>query len=264
MTTAKRASYEWEQRLRLLDAGETGRYCRACELSKPLADFGFHPSNRDGVQHVCKACQAENARRKRAGLPSIAAERGPRHKDHIPATPGIKKCARCRRYFDADRFPSSRISRDGLQSFCRYCYRELARLYRQRKRAWWYRSIAAERSWYRLTQDADFAETKARSRARAWPDRVVASLSKALAIEAAWHLRHTRLAGRCPWCSALSDDLRPYPPRPTLRVCPTCLLDLQSRDAAAAIARTHHNTRKRKIHKAIDTPVTIRYSVFSR
>ena len=101
---------------KLRDAPAVGpdeKWCRRCELVKPLSDFAANKSARDGLQGSCRACGAAAYRERRvsAGFHVRPGE--------IPL--GHKYCRSCETVKPLSQWSQNVSASDGLQTRCREC-----------------------------------------------------------------------------------------------------------------------------------------------
>jgi hypothetical protein len=93
--------------------GPGEKWCRRCELTKPVSDFALNASAPDGLQGHCRPCFAEayRARRAAAGFQVRPAD--------VPE--GHKYCRQCDTIKPVSDWGRSYTATDGLQTRCRSC-----------------------------------------------------------------------------------------------------------------------------------------------
>lgn len=104
--------------------------CAKCKELLPADSDHFIRSKaeKDGLASYCKKCHAKNTRDYRL------LHGGKQFRVDLPDD--LRCCGRCKRVLPATReyFSTHRIGKGGLQSYCKDCYAELQRKYRQESR----------------------------------------------------------------------------------------------------------------------------------
>lgn len=108
--------------------------CRKCGKSKPLGDFYANRQGFDGRSARCKDCEAETLWKAR--LTALGTEPSPQQvvvwqqrraeRTALPAL-GKKRCRVCGQVKPLEEFPRSKSHRDGRDSACGACVKEIAR-----------------------------------------------------------------------------------------------------------------------------------------
>lgn len=99
---------------------DDGKRCSTCREVLPPERFARRQASADGLQHICRGCAAEYARRTRPRSVVLPPD----------VEPGRKWCRRCESVKDLDDFPLHRSTSDGRQTYCRTCF---ADIYRERR-----------------------------------------------------------------------------------------------------------------------------------
>ena len=98
----------------------SSRVCKQCQVSKCMQ--AYHQQLRR-CKSTCIACMNDNAKRRRA-------ENAARQK----LLPAEKMCGCCQVSKDSGCFPLNRTEPDGLALWCKDCYNQKARTYKQKRR----------------------------------------------------------------------------------------------------------------------------------
>src|SRR5690606_4483194 len=101
--------------------------CPRCKQELPVTEFGQNQSKKDGLQSYCRECYRAYNRERRK-------KNAARQPDEIP-TPSEKRCPGCERELSANEFSKDQGSKDGLQGYCRECYRAYKREYAKKNAA---------------------------------------------------------------------------------------------------------------------------------
>ena len=96
---------------------EVRKTCGRCKETKPASDFHRNRYKPDGLQPFCAACGKAVYRERKAAR----AEKAP------PAPTGTKRCHKCGETKPVADFYQDRNRKDGLQSRCKICQREMSR-----------------------------------------------------------------------------------------------------------------------------------------
>ena len=96
---------------------EATKRCRSCGCDRKLHEFYANAKGRSGRHSLCKQCM--NAMRAASHAAAVAAGDA-----RVPAT---KPCSMCRQTLPAGDFSRSKLSGDGLRTYCRNCDRIVRR-----------------------------------------------------------------------------------------------------------------------------------------
>lgn len=107
--------------------------CSRCKLVKPVDQFSPYRTSKDGLCSWCKSCANEHSR-----------ERGRKLNYDVDQTIRDKYCSRCKETKPVGEFDRQRRSRDGLQTRCRTCMKEVNSDWYQRNKD---KMAALSRAW---------------------------------------------------------------------------------------------------------------------
>lgn len=103
--------------------------CSRCGLIKPIAEFSYDRSSKDGYGYWCKSCAKEKYREKHPK--PHRAFRGPLY----PATDGMKVCLKCNENKPVSEYSKRSSAKDGLNPICKSCYNKNQREKRDKEYA---------------------------------------------------------------------------------------------------------------------------------
>lgn len=97
-----------------VDPSVREKRCSKCKEIKPVDQFSPYRKSRDGLGSWCKPCANEHARESA-------------HQLNYDVDPTIreKRCGKCKEIKSVDQFDRNRRRKDGLQTRCRACMKEI-------------------------------------------------------------------------------------------------------------------------------------------
>lgn len=97
--------------------------CSKCGELKDFSEFPKRKDSPDGFRNECKACRLNYQRKwNKEGSNKIE------YKD----SEGKKQCRKCMKILNADEFGSTKYTKDGLKSYCKYCKRQESNEWRKK------------------------------------------------------------------------------------------------------------------------------------
>lgn len=107
--------------------------CSKCKFIKPVNQFGAYRKSKDGLGPWCKPCAREHNR-----------ERARRLNYDVDSTLIEKRCGKCKEIKPVDQFDRHRGRKDGFQTRCRVCMKEINRDWYVRNKS---RAAANVKAW---------------------------------------------------------------------------------------------------------------------
>ncbi len=100
------------------------KQCSKCRKRKDESEFGKNRKNKDGLRYWCKKCARDYKRR------YYRRNRGPvkryfRYEESHRTIDGVKqkRCTKCKKWKDENKFGKDRSHKDGLRYCCKDCVR---------------------------------------------------------------------------------------------------------------------------------------------
>lgn len=96
------------------------KYCKKCNQSKSLSEFGVHKRRKDGLRGYCRECEVKSTRAWQKNI-----------KNNPREIPDFKLCIDCNENKNQIEFTRHRFNKDGLNTRCKECdaIKELERKY---------------------------------------------------------------------------------------------------------------------------------------